>query len=310
MISIILPYYNPKMLDRLKELEVEKEIIVPEVAYKHYSNNINIKKIKAENFEEFIEKSFKNCNGDEILFLGGETEIEAVKKMISKIKDADIVYLNRKKRSLLAKFFIHLMLPKSRYFSDPLTQIFMIKKSVIEKIDMQPVEKLLIEIIAKGDYKRIREVKHDAEVKFNKDYKNYSKYIFGLAWKQGELFRFIKFGIVGGTSVIINELILWALLPFGVLFAGFMAIEGSILFAFVANDLWTFRDRGSKKPIPFIKRMVKYNMFSLVALIINLAVLLFLVKAFSIHPLLANIAGMACAFIWNFLSNNFIVWSI
>ena len=307
MISIILPYSSQKMLDKLREMKVEKEIIVPETIYK---NHDELKKIKANNLEEFIIRGIENCNGEEILFLGGLTDKKTLEKMVHEIKNADIVYLKRRKHSFLAKFFIHLILPKSRIFSDPLTQIFIIKKNVIEGIEFKPVEKILIEIIAKGNYKKIKEISSDAKISFNKDYKNYSSYLFKLAWKEGEILRFTKFGIVGASSVFVNEFILWIFLKFGVLIAGFLGIESSILYAFILNDLWTFKDRGKKKLKPFFKRMGKYNAFSFIALLINLSVLFFLTKFFGLHPLISNIFGMACAFIWNFLTNNFLIWSI
>lgn len=308
MISIIIPYFSSKMLEEIEHINEEKEIIVPEIAYKNYKNLI---KIKASTLEEFIKKSFKICKGDTILFLGGVTDAKTINRIIEEIDGADIVYLKRKKQSRLAKFFIHLILPASRHFKDPLTQIFAIKREVIANCDIQPVEKLLIEIIARGKYNKIKEIKADAEIKFSRNYRGYSKYVLNLARQQGELARFIKFGIVGTASVIANELILWACLSvMDVVPAGLLAIEGGTIFAFTLNDIWTFRDRGKRKLKEFFKRMAKYHLFTLVGIIINLVVLVILSKFFGIHPLMANITGMALAFIWNFLTNNFIVWSI
>jgi len=308
MISIIIPYFSPKMLEELENVHRDKEIIVPEVAYRNYGN---VTKIKANTLEEFIEKSLKSCDGDIILFLGGITDSKTIEKMIKEIEDADIVYLIRKKKSKLAKLFIHLVLPSSRLFEDPLTQIFMVRKEVIKDCYMQPVEKMLIEVIARGNYSRIKKIKADAEIKFSRNYRGYSKYVLNLAWQQGELTRFIKFGVVGIASVIFNEILLWLSLPImDVPLAGLLAIEGGTLFAFIFNDVWTFGDRGKRTLKGFLARMAKYHLFTLVGTIINLITLVTLSKFFGIHPLVANITGMALAFIWNFLTNNFIVWSI
>ncbi len=307
MISIIIPYFSPKMLDEIKKISVEKEIIVPEVAYKNYRG---VKKIKANTLEEFIEKSFKECQGEEILFLGGVVDAKIIEKMIQEIDSADIVYLIRKKKSRLARLFIHLILPSSRLFEDPLTQIFMIKKEVIKDCYIQPVEKMLIEVIARGNYKKVKKIESNAETKFSRNYRGYSKYVLNLAWQQGELARFIKFGLVGLASAIFNEILLWILLPvMDVLLAGPLAIEGGTIFAFIFNDIWTFGDRGKRTIRGFFVRMAKYHLFTLVGVIINLVTLIILSKFFGINPLTANLTGMALAFIWNFLTNNFIVWS-
>ena len=307
MISIIVPYYSKYILEELNKIDDEKEIIVPKAAYKNHENKLI--KVEANNFEEFIEKSFSIFKGDKILFLGGIIDANIIKKMIDESDNADIVYLKRKKQSRLAKFFIHLILPSSRNFSDPLTQIFIVKKDVIKGKEIKPVEKLLVEIIARGNYHKIKEVKADAKIKFSRNYRGYSKYLLHLAWQEKEMQRFIKFGIVGITSVLINEFVLWAALPLGVLAAGIIGIEAGTMSAFIMNDLWTFWDRGKRGIKNFFIRMGKYHAFTFVGAVINLTTLL-LLTGLGMHPLDANIIGLTLAFIWNFLTNNFIVWSI
>jgi len=305
MISVIMPYFSHQMVKELENIDGEKEIFIPA--------NTSIKeggfkRINAETTEEFIIRSMKECRGEKILFLGGITDGSTLAKILN--EDADIVYLSRKTHSTIARFFIHLLFPFSRKFTDPLTQIFAIKRDVIEGVEIKPIEKIFMEIIAKGKYGNIKEIKSDANINFRKEYRKYSKYILTLAWKHGELMRFIKFGIVGLSSSFFNEFLLWLTVPLGIIFAGIIAIEGGTMFAFLGNDLWTFRDRRKRGIKNFLYRMMKYHLFSFFALIINMVILVILVKFLSFEPLTANIIGMASAFTWNFLTNNFIVWPI
>ena len=77
---------------------------------------------------------------------------------------------------------------------------------------------------------------------------------------------------------------------------------------FIWNEVWTFHDRGKEGVKEFFKRMGKFNLVSIIGLILNVAILMFLNKVFGIYPLTANIVGIAVAFIWNFAANNLWTW--
>jgi dolichol-phosphate mannosyltransferase len=107
---------------------------------------------------------------------------------------------------------------------------------------------------------------------------------------------FIKFNIVGLTGVGVNEGLLIVLSSLGVyvLTASAIAIEASILSNFVLNDFWTFRDRRSGH---IAVRLVKFNLLMLAGLIVNLAIIYVGTTYFGIHPALANLGGIAAAFL-------------
>ena len=107
---------------------------------------------------------------------------------------------------------------------------------------------------------------------------------------------FVKFAIVGLTGILVNEGLLILLQSYGVyfLYAGAVGIEVSILSNFVMNDLWTFRDRRSGH---FAVRLVKFNGLMLVGLAVNLAILDAGTLYLGLASALANLVGIAVAFL-------------
>lgn len=76
---------------------------------------------------------------------------------------------------------------------------------------------------------------------------------------------FLKFGIVGGSGVIVNLFCLasFRMLGFSDSSASALAIEVSIVSNFILNESWTFRDRVSNKT-HYLQRAVKFQAVSLV----------------------------------------------
>lgn len=112
----------------------------------------------------------------------------------------------------------------------------------------------------------------------------------------GYFASFIKFNIVGLTGVIVNEGLLIFLQSLGVylLTASAIAIEASILSNFVLNDFWTFRDRRSGH---LAVRLVKFNLLMLLGLAVNLAIVYAGTTYFGVAAALANLVGIAAAFL-------------
>jgi dolichol-phosphate mannosyltransferase len=113
----------------------------------------------------------------------------------------------------------------------------------------------------------------------------------------GENYKsFLKFAIVGAIGVAVNEGLLIAIQGVGVyfLYAGAISIEVSILSNFVLNDLWTFKDRRSGSAAA---RLVKFNALMLAGLALNLAVLYAGTVEFGMSAEIANLVGIAAAFV-------------
>jgi len=128
------------------------------------------------------------------------------------------------------------------------------------------------------------------------------------ALKETKSPRFIKFALVGGSGVIVNNGLLWLFtectqLPFYL--GAFFAIEASIFSNFILNDYWTWRDRRKGS---FGSRLFRYNSSAAFSsLFINVTVLLFLKEWIGIPYLLANLVGIGCSVMSNFLLNS--VWT-
>lgn len=146
------------------------------------------------------------------------------------------------------------------------------------------------------------------------------------------LARFVRFGIVGGSGVVVN-LGIYALMTRGfglgddllgryVSYA--FSVEISILTNFFLNDIWTFSDRRGENP--WLIRMFRFHVVSLVGAAMNwgiFAVLNWLIESgrfsffgdFSVFGYSGNLDDMvaACigiigAMMWNFFANLWWTW--
>lgn len=124
-----------------------------------------------------------------------------------------------------------------------------------------------------------------------------------------DLTRFIKFGIVGGSGILINMGFLWfftEIVGIFYLISSVLAIALAMINNFIWNDLWTWRDRGEPGVKPYLTRMAKFIVVSSIAAYIgNLGILWILTHFFNIYYLISNLIGIAVGTILNYSVNNF-----
>jgi len=135
--------------------------------------------------------------------------------------------------------------------------------------------------------------------------------IICLGKETGELYRLIKFALVGLSGIFVNEFFLWYLTEFFDIYyfvSSIIAIEISILSNFTLNDLWTFRDRRKPGKMATMHRLLKYNIISWSTGSINWFVLVTLKEFFGVYYLIANIIGIFVAFIGNFILSSLWAW--
>ncbi len=146
--------------------------------------------------------------------------------------------------------------------------------------------------------------------------------------------RFLKFGIVGASGVVVNlgvyvfltrlmglgESLMSQNIAYGV------SVEISILTNFLLNDLWTFRDR--RGAATGMTRLWRFHLISLVGFAINWGVFaglnLLLAKTGgtmigdlvlfghdfgNVDDLLAACIGIGAAMFWNFFGNLLWTWT-
>jgi dolichol-phosphate mannosyltransferase len=123
--------------------------------------------------------------------------------------------------------------------------------------------------------------------------------------------RFVKFGVVGGSGVVVN----WGVDHLGEDVVGAApwiataaSIAVSILTNYLFNEAWTFRDRRSGGRSGFLRRLGRFYLVSLVGAAIQWAVWNGLRAWLGVHRDLAMLAGIALATIWNFFANLLWTW--
>jgi len=140
------------------------------------------------------------------------------------------------------------------------------------------------------------------------------------------MLRLLKFITVGGLGTFVNEgVFVLAAHDMPVFFSLGLAIELSIIFNFILNDIWTFKDRrvGS-----FIKRLLKFHGSSLSGGIVQyITVILLLVaflhlsnvpeillfpytKAQSLSLVIINFIGIVSGFAIRFVTSLKYVWGM
>ena len=126
-----------------------------------------------------------------------------------------------------------------------------------------------------------------------------------------KLEELIKFGIVGGSGVLVNMGLLFVLtryLSVRLEMASAIAIEVSILSNFFLNNLWTFKKRDTL--VPFWTRLLRYHLVTGLAGIVNYLVLLLLVKTFGLHDMLSNLIGILIGTFINYFLNSLWTWRV
>ncbi len=354
-LSIVVPTYNErenlpllikKINDVLKEIDFELIVVdddspdktweLAQQMAKEYPFTKVIRRINERDLATAVLEGFRNSKGDILAVMDADLQHppEKLMGMFEKIiKGADIVigsrYVEggeieewdvvRKFYSKFATLLAHIFLPRSRIIKDPMSGFFMLKRKVIENVELNPIGyKILLEILAKGKYNSIEEV----PIRFRKREKGksslnlanqikYLRHLLRLSWETKEIHRMLKFAFVGLTGVFVNLGILWTLTDIAgiyYLLSAIFSIEASIISNFLLNDIWTFKDRKEKGAKEWFKRLAKFNLISLPAFPMQLSVMGLLKELFGVYYLMAALVGILIVFIWNFVANSLWTW--
>jgi len=124
--------------------------------------------------------------------------------------------------------------------------------------------------------------------------------------------RFLRFGAVGASGVLVNNAVLLALvegLRMPPVPAAVVATECAIVSNFLLNDRWTFADVRRSTSAPWLRRFASYNLLTLGGLVLSVGVLALLHGVAGVHYLLANAVGIAAGTLWNYGSNHQWTWA-
>ena len=212
----------------------------------------------------------------------------------------------------------HILLPQSRKVKDPMSGFFAFKRKVISGVTLAPIGyKILLEMLVVGKASKVTEVPFMFQLREKGKSKldasqqvEYLQHLFSLMRRSGEVIRFLKFCLVGGSGVIVNEGI-FALFLYGFRinesWANVIGIEAAILSNFVLNHQFTFADRKGTGVKSYLEKMAKFNVASLLGAAINWTIRLLLTSA-GVKPLIGNLVGIVVAMLLNYFIANLWTW--
>lgn len=226
----------------------------------------------------------------------------------------------RKLVSKGATLLAHISLSKSRGVADPLSGYFAFDKAAIGEAELNPIGyKILLEVLAKGNYKSVFELPYTFERRAKgksklglREMLRYLKHLYALVRETKEYRRPINFVLVGLVGIFVNEGLLWLLterLGLYYLISAAVGSEVSILSNFALNELFTFRDLTTDvSPRSELIRAFQYNWTRVVGMWLGLLTLFALTMFLGLHYLLANLLGIAVGLAWGYATSITIVW--
>ena len=207
--------------------------------------------------------------------------------------------------------------------SDPMSGYFMVRRSAIAGVELSPLGyKILIEVIGRGQIERVAEVGYvfrervEGESKVTwKLYIEYLRHLVRLRLATLPIGRFLRFGLVGFSGVIVDMGLLYLLsdptrLGWGLTRSKALASEAAILNNFLWNDVWTFGDmakqqRGLKHKL---HRLLKFNAVCLIGMVMNIVLLNVQFNYLHINRYIANFIAIGIVTLWNFWVNMKLSW--
>ncbi|MGQ9478937.1 MAG: GtrA family protein [Thermoproteota archaeon] len=257
---------------------------------------------------------------------------EALQKIVEKLEEEyDLVAASihyhagglagflEKVTSKIGVFITHVLLPKTRSVTNPLSTCFAFKKPMINGVEIRPLSiGVLPEILVKGNYRKVCETSFKIEGSTGRrmfylcEGLRYFRHIYSLVMEVKEYKRILSFITVGLFGVLVNEFLLWFLTEYMKLYymvSAVLSAEAAILSNFTFNELFTFRDlvkdRSAKS---LLKRAFDYNWTRAFGTCLQLLTLFLLTTVLNIHYLIANLIGITVNLIWGYSTSITLVW--
>ena len=220
-----------------------------------------------------------------------------------------------------ARLLATLALPKTSGVKDTMSGYFVAREEIISGMELSSRSfKVLLEILAKGKYRKVVEVPYVFEPRRKGHSKlgsgemwNYIKHVFRLFVETKSYRTFVKFCLVGLSGVVVNEAIFWALsvrLGIFYLLAGALSAESAIVNNFTWNDSWTFREKaGDRSARAVLYRFLKFNVNMAGGVLIGLVVLYVLTTLLGLNPLISNLFSIVVSMLWNYATSTKFVWN-
>jgi len=346
MLSIIVPTYNEAenihpLVERINKAidgSMPYEIIIVDddspdgtagaVKKMQAKHPVNLISRKERGLATAVLVGFKKAGGDWFVVMDADLQHppEILPELMKSKSEAGIVVGSRYCRggringwnwrrrltSHIARLMAWLVVPKSRQSRDPLSGLFIVNKSVVKDLTLEPIGyKILLEILAKANAKVI-----DVPIEFvgrgvgeSKaslgEYVNYLRHL----WKLSPFSRFLTFCTVGASGMAVNLGAFWLLTRLlGILdlAALIMAWETSVIWNWNLNDRWTFRDRKAGK---WYRRILKFNTISATSVGIYYIIYYPLTRFLSVYDLIALGIAILVSVVYRFWLNSKWTWA-
>ena len=205
--------------------------------------------------------------------------------------------------------------------SDPMSGFFAIRRDVVDKLAPRLSDqgfKILLDILASSPTPlRVREVGYDFRPRLHGESKLDAGIILeylGLivAKLTGDLvsIRFLMFGLVGASGIVVNLVALSLLLDGGMAFSGAqtVAMLAALTSNYTLNNALTYRDR-RRKGWQFVTGLLMFAALCSVGLVAGVGVSTFI---YGEGPSwwLAGLAGAAVGVMWNYITSTAITWRV
>jgi len=122
----------------------------------------------------------------------------------------------------------------------------------------------------------------------------------------------LRFACVGVLGLLVNSAVLWLLTEraqLHYLAAGALATEAAIIHNFTLNHRWTFAAVPATEPAePVLLKLARFNLVSLVGLVLAVGTLFVLTRFAGLHYLVANVAPAGSATGWNYVASRRWTW--
>jgi len=281
-------------------------------------------------------EGFKHANGELLGVMDADLQHppEILPNLIEEIKNGkDIVVasryakggkienwgLRRKIVSKGARFLTKVLVPQARSIKDPLSGYFILRREVIKGAELNPVGyKILLEILVKGSYEEVAEIpftfgtRGTGKSKLTLgEYTNFLRHLYRLSETVGEVVKLVRYMAISILSLFVNIFFFLALtnyLNLHYLYSSILSLEAMILFSFALSEIWIYKGKEAAKPTNPVLRAIKYNVFCLGGLLINITILWLFTNVFNVYYLISNFFGATGAVIWNYAMNIWLTW--
>ena len=265
--------------------------------------------------EALIPLIYEACNGTDIA-IGSRYAGEKGKDTFGDFK------LHRKIMSKGANMLAKILVPKVANVKDIQSGFFAMKKSVIEDVELKPSGyKILLEILAMGKYKVVKEVGYDFGKREHGSSKlgattifDYLYHLMSITLRDRESKRLAKFLVTGVVGIVVTVGLLWFMTEkmgiFYLISAG-ISKEIGILLSFGLNEVWVFNDRitsSMKSTKEYASRLLQFNVNRLLSIFIVITSMAIFTELLGINYIISNLIGIGIAFPFNYIVSNGKIW--